>query len=259
MSVARVPLIAGNWKMHTTIAEAVALVEAMRTPLEQIGGVEQVLCPPFVALDRLHHMLAASPILLGAQDVFWEDRGAYTGEVSPPMLAQLCHYVIVGHSERRQNFGVTDEIVNRTLRACVPWGLQPIMCVGESLADNDAGRTESVVEQQLRRGLHGLASIPGLVVAYEPVWAIGTGRAATATGANRVIGFIRQVLGQAIGETVSDTIRILYGGSVTSANAKEFVEQDEIDGALVGGASLRPDEFVAIVRAAATAKCRSTS
>lgn len=253
MSVVRIPFVAGNWKMHTTVAEAVALVEAMRARLEQIGGVEQVLCPPFVSLDRLHQLLAASPILLGAQNVFWKDRGAYTGEVSPLMLAPLCRYVIVGHSERRQFFGVTDEIVNRTLRACVPQSLQPILCVGESLAENEASRTNAVVEQQIRGGLHGLASVPGLVVAYEPVWAIGTGRAATASGANRVIGFIRHVLGDVIGESVSNTTRILYGGSVTSENAKEFFEQEEIDGALVGGASLRPDDFVAIVRAAAIA------
>jgi triosephosphate isomerase len=254
MSVSRLPLIAGNWKMYTTTAEAVSLATAMRARLEQIGGVEQVLCPPFVSLDRLHQLLATSPILLGAQNVFWEDRGAFTGEISPPMLAPLCRYVIVGHSERRQYFGVTDEIVNRTLRACVPHGLQPILCIGESLAENEAGRTESVVEQQIRGGLADLASVPGLVVAYEPVWAIGTGRSATASGANRVIGFIRRVLEEIVGEPVSDTTRILYGGSVTTANVKELLEQEEIDGALVGGASLRPDDFVAIVRAAATAK-----
>ncbi len=250
----RIPLVAGNWKMNLTVTEALALVEAMRPRLEAIAGVEQVVCPPFVSLDALHRLLEASPILVGAQNVFWEEKGAFTGEVSPPMLAPLCSYVIVGHSERRQFFGVTDEIVNRQVRAVIPYRLQPIVCVGESLAQYENGETEAVVERQIRGGLHGLASCPGLVVAYEPIWAIGTGRAATGDGANRVIGRIRQILGDIFGRAVADSTRILYGGSVAGGNIGEFINQDEIDGALVGGASLRPDEFVAIVRAAAIAK-----
>lgn len=249
----RIPLIAGNWKMHTTVDEALALVQKMQPHLEKIEGVEQVICPPFVSLDAVHRLLQASPILVGAQDVFWEDKGAYTGEVSPPMLAPLCRYVIVGHSERRQYFGVTDEIVNRQIRAIVPHRLAPIMCVGESLAENEAGQTARVVERQVRGGLAGLASCPGLVVAYEPVWAIGTGRAATGEGANRVIGQIRRILGDMFGDAVARNTRILYGGSVTGANIREFVTQEEIDGALVGGASLRPDDFVAIVQVTASA------
>jgi triosephosphate isomerase len=251
---ARIPLIAGNWKMNTTVAEALGLVEAMRPRLESISGVEQVLCPPFVSLEPIHRFLDASPILLGAQNVFWEDKGAFTGEVSPKMLAPLCQYVIVGHSERRQYFGVTDEIVNRQIRASVPHRLQPIMCVGETLTEYEAGDTQHVVERQVRSGLHGFAACPGLVVAYEPVWAIGTGRAATGEGANRVIGRIREILGDVLGVSVAQTTRILYGGSVTGGNIGEFIEKEEIDGALVGGASLRPDEFVAIVRAASFAK-----
>lgn len=249
----RIPFIAGNWKMHTTVDEAVALVQQMRTRLERIAGVEQVVCPPFVSLDAVHRLLEASPILVGAQNVYWEEKGAYTGEVSPLMLAPLCRYVIVGHSERRQYFGATDEIVNRQIRAIVPHGLAPIMCVGESLEEKEAGRTEQIVERQVRGGLAGLASCPGLVVAYEPVWAIGTGRPSTGEGANRVIGLIRRVLMDTFGEVVAESTRILYGGSVTGANIREFVAQEDIDGALVGGASLRPDEFVAIVQATESA------
>jgi triosephosphate isomerase (TIM) len=251
MSSSRVPLIAGNWKMNTTVEEGVALVEAMRARLEAIAGVERVICPPCVSLDRLHGLLASSPILLGAQDVFWEEKGAYTGAISPLMLAPLCQYVIVGHSERRQYF-VTDEIVNRQIRACIPHGLRPILCVGESLAEYEQGLTDQVVERQVRQGLVGIAECPGLVVAYEPVWAIGTGRASTGPGANRVIGLIRRILGEIYGANVARSTRLLYGGSVTGGNIREFVEQEEIDGALVGGASLRPDEFVAIVQATAT-------
>jgi triosephosphate isomerase len=254
----RVPLIAGNWKMNTTVAEAVALVKAMRPELERISGVEQVVCPPFVSLDAVHRALEASPILVGAQDVFWEDKGAYTGEVSPVMLAPLCRYVIVGHSERRQYFGVTDDIVNRQIQACVRNNLSPIMCVGESLAEREAGLTETVVEQQVRGGLDGFASCPGLVIAYEPVWAIGTGRASSGADAEIVIRRIRQILADILGEPVAAITRILYGGSVTSANVADFVRHAEIDGGLVGGASLRADEFVSIVRSTQIAK-HSTS
>jgi triosephosphate isomerase len=249
--LARTPLIAGNWKMNLTVAEAVALVNAMRPRLESIAGVELVVCPPFVSLEAVRALLDGSLILIGAQNVFWEDKGAYTGEVSPLMLAPLCRYVIIGHSERRQYFSITDELVNRQIQACLRHGLQPIMCVGESLAQYEDGETDSVVERQVRGGLRGQASCPGLVVAYEPVWAIGTGRAATGDGANRVIGHVRQILGDLIGPEVASTTRILYGGSVTGTNIGEFINQEEIDGALVGGASLRPDEFVAIARAAA--------
>lgn len=250
----RIPLIAGNWKMNTTVDEAVALVQKMRPQLERIDGVEQVVCPPFVSLDAVHRELAASPILVGAQNVFWEEKGAYTGAISAPMLAPLCRYVIIGHSERRQYFGATDETINRQIRAVLPYRLAPILCVGETLAEKDAGLTAEVVERQLRGALVGLASCPGLVVAYEPVWAIGSGRASTGEAASQVIGQIRRVLMDTFGESVARTVRILYGGSVTGANIREFVTQEEIDGALVGGASLRPDDFVAIVQATRSSK-----
>jgi len=255
----RIPLVAGNWKMNTTVQEALRLVQQMRPRLEQITGVEQVICPPFVSLFSLHEMLQPSPIELGAQDVFWEDKGAFTGEISPTMLAPLCRYVIIGHSERRQYFGETDEMVNRKVRACIPQQLQPLMCVGETLAENEALRTNEVVERQVREGLSGLTACPGLVIAYEPIWAIGTGRASTGTGANAVIAMIRRTLADTLGEPVARITRILYGGSVTGANIREFVEQDDIDGALVGGASLRPDDFVAIVEQSAAAKAPQTS
>lgn len=250
----RIPLIAGNWKLNTTVAEGIALVQAMQPRLEQITGVEQVVCPPFVSLDAIHRLLETSPILVGAQNVFWEEKGAYTGEISPVMLAPLCQYVILGHSERRQYFGVTDEIVNRQIRACVPHQLQPIVCVGESLAEREAGLTNVVVERQVRGAFIGIASCPGLVIAYEPIWAIGTGRAATGSDASQVISHIRHVVADTLGQSVAAITRILYGGSMTSTNVVDFVQYEEIDGGLVGGASLRADEFVAIVQATAAAK-----
>jgi len=255
----RIPLIAGNWKMNTTVDDAIRLVDQLRPRLEAIPYVEQVICPPFVSLYPLHERLQPSAIQLGAQDVFWEDKGAFTGEISPPMLAPLCRYVIIGHSERRQYFGETNEMVNRKVRACIPYQLQPIMCVGETLSEYEGLRTDEVVERQVREGLQGLTACPGLVIAYEPVWAIGTGRAATGTGANAVIGLIRRIVMDTFGEPVARITRILYGGSVTSANIREFSGQEEIDGALVGGASLKPDDFVGIVQQTAAVKSTSGS
>ena len=255
---ARLPLIAGNWKMNTTVADAVALVQAMRTDLERITGVEQVVCPPFVSLDAVHRELEASPIQVGAQDVFWEEKGAYTGEISPAMLTPLCRYVIIGHSERRQYFGETDETVNRKLQACLRHRLLPIVCVGETLAEREAGQTDAIVERQVRGGLAGLTACPGLVIAYEPIWAIGTGRASTGADAEVVIRRIRAVVSDLLGESVAQITRILYGGSVSSANVAEFLRYTEIDGGLVGGASLRADEFVAIVRSTQIAKHSTT-
>jgi triosephosphate isomerase (TIM) len=252
--MSRTPLIAANWKMNLSVSDGVALVTAMRSQLEEIVGVETVVCPPFVSLDAIHRALESSSILVGAQNVYWADRGAFTGEVSPAMLAGLCRYVIIGHSERRQYFGVTDDIVNRQIRSLIPHQLQPILCVGETLAEYEAGSTTGVVERQVRAGLAGIAECPGLVIAYEPIWAIGTGRAATAAGANAVIGTIRSILADVLGTPVAQSIRLLYGGSVTGGNIAEFAEQPEIDGGLVGGASLKADDFIAIVRAAASAK-----
>jgi len=249
----RVPIIAGNWKMNTNIEEAIALVREMKGGLERVGGVEKVLCPPFISLAPIRDLLAGSTIGLGAQDLHFEEKGAYTGEVSPLMLAGLCQYVIIGHSERRQYFGETDEIVNKKLGAALKFGLKPIVCVGERLEENEAGRTEEVVTRQVKGALAGIDAPQELVIAYEPVWAIGTGRAATEEQANATIGLIRQVTSGLYGEPFARDMRIQYGGSVTGANAAGLMSQPEIDGALVGGASLKATEFLSIVEQSANA------
>ncbi|HXF82522.1 MAG TPA: triose-phosphate isomerase [bacterium] len=249
----RRPLIAGNWKMHKTVGEAVDLVRAL-APAVPAGGAEVAVCPPFTALAAVARALEGSPIRLGAQDMHWEAQGAYTGEISPLMLADVgCTYVIVGHSERRQHFGETDEIVARKVRAAFAHGLVPILCVGERLEERDAGQTDRIVRRQTEAGVAGVepAHAERLVIAYEPVWAIGTGRAATGAEASRVCGLIRAALAGRFGAGAASRVRLLYGGSVTPDNAAEFVRQDEIDGALVGGASLDPQKFLAIIRAAA--------
>ena len=243
----RVPLIVGNWKMNTTVTEAVELVKKMLTELDAIGNVEKVLCPPYVSLVAVKELLKGSSVKLGAQNVFYEVKGAYTGEISSPMLAELCEYVIIGHSERRQYFNETGEVVNQKIAAALQAGLKPILCIGEKLEDNEAGKTEYVVSEQLSASLSGLSSVNGLVIAYEPIWAIGTGRAASGQQANETISLIRQKFATLSGKQVAWETRILYGGSVTAANATEFMQQPEIDGALVGGASLKADEFLSIV------------
>ena len=243
----RTPMIAGNWKMNTTVSEATQLVMAMKAGLDRIGDVEKVLCPPFVSLAAVGELIKGSSIKLGAQNVFYEAKGAYTGEISPLMLAELCEYVIVGHSERRQYFNETDEIVNKKMAAALKDGLKPILCVGERLEENEAGRTKEVVSEQLRSSLAGIDNHHGLVIAYEPIWAIGTGRAATGEQANETIAFIRRNIAELYGEKPAQEVRILYGGSVTADNTTEFMQQPDIDGALVGGASLKASEFLNIV------------
>ena len=250
----RLPIIAGNWKMNTNIEEAVALVREMKHRLDAIQGVEKVLCPPFVSLAAIRELTAGTSIVLGAQNVYFEDKGAFTGEVSPPMLAGVCTYVILGHSERRQYFEEDDEMVNKKIAAALRFGLKPILCVGESLEENEAGKTEEVVTRQVSGALKGVESPQGLVVAYEPVWAIGTGRAATAEEANGTIGLIRNTLAQLYGTDFAENVRIQYGGSVNGANIASFVSQAEVDGALVGGASLKASEFLSIVEQTANAK-----
>ncbi len=244
----RLPFIAGNWKMNTDLAQAVALVKEMRQELDAIGGVEKAVCPPFVSLAAVKEVIKGTTIRLAAQNAYFEEKGAYTGEVSPLMLAGLCEYVIIGHSERRQYFHETDDIVNKKVRAVLKVGLKPILCVGERLEENEAGRTEEVVGRQLTGALVGIEKLDGMVIAYEPVWAIGTGRAATGKQANATIGFIREDLGRLCGKELSEQTRILYGGSVTAENIAEFIQQSEIDGGLVGGASLKSDQFLGIVR-----------
>jgi triosephosphate isomerase len=244
----RVPFIAGNWKMNTTVDEAVKLVNAMKPQLEAIDGVEIAFCPPFVSLAAVHDILNGNVIKLGAQNMFFEEKGAYTGEISPLMLKGLCEYVILGHSERRQYFGETSEYVNYKVKAAVKAELKPILCIGENLQEIEAGKTEEVVTGQLVKSLAGVDPYPGLVIAYEPVWAIGTGKAATGEQADKVISLIRQTATGIFDKDFAYNMRILYGGSVTGDNIAEFVGQPEIDGALVGGASLKPDQFISIVK-----------
>ncbi|MBI2851082.1 MAG: triose-phosphate isomerase [Chloroflexi bacterium] len=250
----RIPMIAGNWKMNTTVTEAVALVREMRGGLDEIKNVEKVVCPPFVSLAAVKDLLKGASIKLGAQNVFFEEKGAYTGEVSPLMLAELCEYVIIGHSERRQYFNETDEIVNKKIKAVLKDGLKPILCVGEKLEENESGKTEEVVTGQVKSSLAGIGYTDKLVIAYEPVWAIGTGKAATSQQANDTIGLIRRTVSGLYGKEGALNLRILYGGSVSAANATDLMKQSEIDGALVGGASLKANDFVSIVRQAAQVK-----
>ena len=249
----RTPLVAGNWKMNKTVLQALELIEAMLPGLHKFPQVERVVCPPYVALQAVSEKVAGTGIGVGAQNMYWEDSGAYTGETSPLMVKDLCSHLIVGHSERRAYFGETDETVNRRAKAGIRHGLRVIVCVGETLQENEAGETTAVVRRQVTAGLAGLSSDEAgqIVIAYEPVWAIGTGRAATAEGANAVIAeAIRPALAEVLGKQTAAELRVLYGGSVSAVNAADLFGQPDIDGALVGGASLKPDEFVAIVGAA---------
>ena len=247
----RKPIIAGNWKMHKTIDEAVALVDAMRASLDEIETVESVVCPPFVALSAVAEVLKGSRVNVGAQNMHWGEEGAYTGEIAPGMLAGLCQYVILGHSERRGYFGETDEGVNKKAKAALAHGLTPIMCVGETEAQYDAGETDAVVRRQVVAALEGFSAeqVRSLVFAYEPIWAIGTGKAATGEDANRTIGgIVRGTIAELYDQETAQAVRVQYGGSAKPTNIAEFMQQPDIDGALVGGASLTADSFVEMVR-----------
>ncbi len=255
MAADRRPIIAANWKMHKTHLEAIQAVQKLSYLLDQKDAerVEVVVCPPFTALRSIQTLIDSDrlPYLLGAQNVHWEEQGAFTGEISPGMLAALkCRYVIVGHSERRQLFGETDEAVRRKVRAVFAYGMVPILCVGESLEERDAGRTEDRITTQVRAAVQGLddAQAAGLVVAYEPIWAIGTGRNAEPADAGEVVGLIRRTVGAIASQSGSERMRVQYGGSVKPGNIRDFMAHPEIDGALVGGASLDPEEFALIVR-----------
>jgi triosephosphate isomerase len=243
-------LIAGNWKMHKTLAEARELAREILQGVGPETRAEVVLAPPYTALSAVAGELTGSVVKLAAQDTFWEEKGAFTGAIAPGMLVDAgCTYVIVGHSERRQHFGDTDEAVNRKVKAALAAGLRPILCVGETLAEREAGRTFTVVETQVR---HGLAGFPAsererLVIAYEPVWAIGTGKTATPQQAQEVHRLIRDLLPEVLGTAA---IRILYGGSVTPGNAATLMAEPDLDGALVGGASLKAASFLGIIAAA---------
>jgi triosephosphate isomerase len=240
----RKPFVAGNWKMNRTGEEARLLVAELLPGLQAVAGVECALCPPFPYLMQLANMLAGTGVGLGAQNMHWEASGAYTGEVAPKMVVEFCQYVILGHSERRAYFFETDEMVNKKVKAALAVGLTPILCVGETLAENEAGRTSEVVVRQTRQ--------VKVVIAYEPVWAIGTGRAATSEQAQAVHAtIIRPVLAELFGNAAAQAMRIQYGGSVNAKNAAELFSMADIDGALVGGASLKAADFTAIVQAAA--------
>jgi triosephosphate isomerase len=252
----RIPMIAGNWKMNTTVAEAERLVLELIDRLDKIEGVEKAVCPPFVSLVSVGMMLEDTSIKMGAQNMHFEAGGAYTGEISPLMLKELCEFVILGHSERRWYFKESSDFINKKVKAALANNLKPILCVGERLEENEAGKTEDVVGGQLRGALKDIEAVADLVIAYEPVWAIGTGKAATGKQAAGTIQFVRDVVAQVWNEKTAQDLRILYGGSVTGANIAEFISRPEIDGALVGGASLKAKDFAKIVEQTAEIKGR---
>jgi len=247
----RRPVIAGNWKMYKDVNEAVELANGIKREAFDIDNVSIVICPPFTDLGDVGEMLVETNIDLGAQNCYWEGEGAFTGEVSVSMIKSVgCKYVIIGHSERRKYFGETDHTVNMKIKAAVDGGLVPIMCVGETLEEREAGKTLEVVKRQVTEGLKGFEEpfIDGLIIAYEPVWAIGTGRTATPDQAQEVHAMIRELLGQLYSESLSASKRILYGGSVKPDNIKSLMEEDDIDGGLIGGASLKPGSFAEMIK-----------
>ncbi len=245
----RIPVIAGNWKLFKTIGEAVAMVRELKPLVENCQGVEIVVAPVFTALSRVSDVIACSNVKLAAQDCYWEEEGAFTGEVAPRLLKDAgCGYVIIGHSERRQYFGETDLTVNRKTKAAIAAGLQAIVCVGESLAERESDQTFSVIEAQITGSLAGLTveDFGRIIIAYDPVWAIGTGKTASDAQAQEVHAFIRQLIEKLADQSVADAVRILYGGSVKPENVNGLMSQPDIDGALVGGASLKAESFAAI-------------
>jgi triosephosphate isomerase (TIM) len=247
----RKPIIAGNWKMYKTIPEAKTLVTGLIDKLAGYTGVEVVFCPPFTALSSVKELVKGTPYGLGAQNLYWKEQGAFTGETSPLMLKDIgCDYVIIGHSERREHFGETDETVNQKVKAALAIGIKPIICVGESLAQREAGETKALIKKQTEKALAGVEAsvIPQIVIAYEPIWAIGTGKSSNGTDANEVIGLIRSTTAGLFGNEVAQQMRIQYGGSVKPENIKEYMDQPEIDGALVGGASLDVEIFLKIIK-----------
>lgn len=252
----RIPMVAGNWKMYKTAAEGVILVQKLENIAENLAQkVEVVVAPPFTALHSVSTVIEIdhSDVKLAAQNMFWEQEGAYTGEVSPRMLVDLrCDYVIIGHSERREYFGETNETVNRKVKAVFEHGMVPIVCCGESLATREAGKTDTFVRTQVQAAVQGLseAHAARLVIAYEPIWAIGTGKTATPEMAQEVCASIRSVIHDTFGPDVANSVRVLYGGSVKPENASLFFSKEDIDGALVGGAALVADSFIDIIKAA---------
>lgn len=253
----RKPIIAGNWKMFKTVAESVSFVQELAPRLAPFTGVERVVCPTYVALASVADALKDTDIRVGAQSVHWEAQGAFTSQISPTMLQGIAEYVIIGHSECRAYLNETDETVNKKVKAALAYGLKPIIAVGESLAENEAGQTEKIVGGQVRAALNGVGdeSMANIVLAYEPIWAIGTGKSASGEIANNIIGgTIRATLVDLYGKTIANTVRIQYGGSVKPENMQEYMSQPDIDGALVGGAALKVDDFTKLIEAAAKAK-----
>jgi triosephosphate isomerase len=246
----RIPIIAGNWKMHLTIEEAKSFINAVEGQIPNREEVEAVICAPFIHLPVLVEQVKGKPIGIGAQNMHFEEQGAFTGEVSPGMLSSIgVNYVIIGHSERRQYFNETDETVNLKTHAAFKHNLTPIVCVGEYLEEREAGQTKNVVKVQVEKGLANLTAdqVSKTVIAYEPIWAIGTGKSSTSEDANEVIAYIRSIVSDIFGKETGDAIRIQYGGSVKPENIKEYMAQPDIDGALVGGASLKPDSFLGLL------------
>ena len=247
-------MVAGNWKMNTSLSEATDLARSVKEGSAGITNGDVVLAPPFTALQSVYETIQGSQVLLAAQNMFYEDKGAYTGEVSPLMLKDIgCSYAIIGHSERRKYFGETDDTVNLKVKKSLAVGLKPIVCVGETDGERGKGVTEFVVGIQVKKALSGIAKLDNIVIAYEPVWAIGTGKNATSAEAEDVHGFIRNVLADMYGDDCKN-VRILYGGSVTADNIGDLIGMEDIDGALVGGASLKSDGFIGIIRKASEKK-----
>jgi triosephosphate isomerase len=253
VSGARRKIVSGNWKMNTTLDSALDLAQEVARRLGDVRNVDVVLCPPLPNLEAVHRVIAGTGLQLGGQNVFWADSGAYTGEVSAPMLTAVgCEWVIVGHSERRHGMGESSELVNRKLHAALHHDLSVMLAIGETKDERHGGQMERVLRVQLEQSLERIdaGTMDRIVIAYEPVWAIGTGETATPEQAREAHGFVRGVVSELFGQEVADATRIQYGGSVTAANAAELMAEEGIDGALVGGASLQPDDFAEIVRAA---------
>ncbi|MEI8176741.1 MAG: triose-phosphate isomerase [Candidatus Omnitrophota bacterium] len=255
----RRPIIAGNWKMNNTIVAAIELVNGLKRELYKVEDADIIVCPPFTALSEVSELLVSSNIQLGAQNMFWEEKGAFTGEVSGTFLKEIgCKFVIIGHSERRQFFGETNETVNKRIKAVYKFGMTPIICVGERLAERESSKTFDIIKDQIVNGLKDITAeqMTGAVVAYEPVWAIGTGKTATPQQADEVHKFIRKLLTELYSGAVASAVRIQYGGSVTAENTATLMELPDLDGALVGGASLKVDSFSTIVKKTSEVKKR---
>jgi len=250
----RTPFIAANWKMNTDVSDALALVEKMLSSLDKITGIDKVICPPYISLFSLKEFIKKTSLKLGSQNMYFQEKGAFTGEISPLMLKNLVEFVILGHSERRQYFFETDDIINKKIKAAIEHKLTPIFCIGENQEEKTSGLTDKVLTRQLTDGLKDINPLKSMVIAYEPVWAIGTGNAATGREASNTIRTIRDIVGKLWNKETASDIRILYGGSVASGNIAEFMGESEIDGALIGGAGLKADEFISIVKQSADIK-----